>query len=67
MNNAEEEIYWLAANWKPGYKMGMILASNEEVVYHLFAEQGPIPDLPFEMPVIGHDAKARFLSGMQDR
>lgn len=66
MNNVAEERAWLVANWGLTQKMGMILASNEEVIYCLFLEQGTTPDFPFEMPVIGPDEKARFLSEMRD-
>ena len=66
MNNVAEEKAWLVTNWGPRQIMGMILASNEEVIYCLYLEQGTTPDLPFEMPVIGPDEKARFLSKMRD-
>lgn len=66
LSNTEDEAKWLSENWVEGQMMGMTLASNDSVVYHLFSETASRPELPFEFEVVGFDEKADFISGLFD-
>ena len=66
LSGTTEERAWLEQNWKEGQMMGMTLASNESVIYHVWNEVDPTPSLDFEMSPISFSAKATFIVNMVD-
>ena len=67
LSGTAEERAWLEQNWKDGQMMGMTLASNESVIYHIWYEIDPAAALDFEMSPISFSSKGTFIVNMVDQ